>query len=450
MQKPGSTGLTLDLYHLDSAYVAWKTGRSGVATFELSSRSHPFGGAYLLVAGLEPAVRFALEFAFSEDDLAYIRDVRGYEDGFLEVLRGHRFTGDIWAMPEGTVAFAGEPLVRVTAPFAEALLLESGMLHDINLSTLIATKTARIVRAARGHPVAEFGLRRAHEPYLAVRSAWIGGVASTSFVDAAKRFDIPPTGTIPHALVQAYRSEEQAFRAVAATLPSYTLLLDTYDVERAIQTAVEVARWAMREHGHTLRAVRLDSGDMASQARVCRTVLDDAGLHDVQIFASGDLDEFRIAELLADDPQIDGFGVGTSLATGAGAAARGVDGGSLASIYKLVWYDDRHPLPAVKRAGAKSTWPGIKQVWRTRTHDVIGLADDAGPGDGRPLLEPVVRDGALTAPFASLTAARERASAQLAALRERYARPENPDPYPVERSTRLRALRDAALAEHGF
>lgn len=452
MQPAGSTGLTLDLYHLDSAYVAWKTGRDGIATFDLYTRHHPFGGGFILAAGLEPAVGFALGFAFSDEDIAYIRTIRSYDDAFLDVLRRHRFTGEIWAMPEGTVAFANEPLLRVSAPFLEALMLESGLLHDVNLSTLIATKAARIVGAAGGKPVAEFGLRRAHEPYLVVRATWIAGCANTSFVDAAKRYDIPPTGTIPHALVQAYPSEKEAFQAVAASLPTYTLLLDTYDVERAIHTAVEVAAWASREHDHTLTAVRLDSGDMAAQARLCRKVLDDAGLSEVKIFASGDLDEYRITELLTDEPPIDALGVGTSLATGAGSAEHGVDGGSLASVYKLVWYEGAEEIASIKRAGDKSTWPGVKQVWRAHdwSHDTIGLATEEPPMGGAPLLEHVVQGGELVAPLATLGDARERARGQLAALPEPYRRLSQPAAYPVERSEALRRLRDEALAEHGL
>lgn len=443
-------GLTLDLYHVDSAYVAWRSGLDADATFDLYARAHPFGGGYLLAAGLEPAIGFARSFGYTDDDIAWLASQKAYDPGFLAVLRGTTFTGAIDAMAEGTVVFAGEPLLRVTGPLREALLLESGLLHDVNLSTLIATKAARVVAAARDKPVAEFGLRRAHEPYLAVRSSWIGGVASTSFLDAARRFGIPSTGTIPHALVQAYPTEQDAFRAVAEALPEYTLLLDTYDVETAIHTAAAVARDAAQRLGHRLTAVRLDSGDLAAQARLCRRVLDEAGLTEVRIIASGDLDEFRIGELLADDPPIDAFGVGTAMAVGAGSAARGIDGGSLASVYKLVWYgDDR---AAIKRAGEKSTWPGRKQVWRVGSfeRDVIALDDEPAPADAVPLLEPVLKDGDLVGALPDHHAARERARAQLDALPPAIARSERPEAYPVIRSEQLRALREAALAEHGL
>ena len=446
----GAAGLTLDLYHIDSAYVAWRAGLNAAATFDLYARSHPFGGGYLLTAGLEPAVGFALSFGYDDDDIGWLAGIKDYAADFLASLRGIRFNGEIAAMPEGTVAFAGEPLLRVTAPLREALLLESGMLHEVNLSTLIATKAARVVGAARGKPVAEFGLRRAHEPYTAVRSAWIGGCASTSFLDAARRYAIPATGTIPHALVQAFPTEEDAFRAVAETLPEFTLLLDTYDVERALHTAVAVARDAEQRHGHRLTAVRLDSGDLAAQARMCRRVLDDAGLAGVRILASGDLDEFRIHELLEQDPPIDAFGVGTAMAVGAGSAALGVDGGSLASVYKLVWYGDERA--AIKKAGEKSTWPGRKRVWRVGSfeHDVLALVDEPAPDGARELLEVVVTEGTLLDELPTHHEARALAAEQLDRLPERYRRPIDPDPYPVERSRHLRALRDAALVEHGL
>lgn len=452
MDPEGATGLRLDLYHLDSAYVGWRTGRNEVATFDLYTRSPPFGGGYLLSAGLEPALRFVRDFRFSPEQLAHLRATRAYDEGFLDDLAAHRFRGEILAMPEGTVAFAGEPLLRVTAPFREALLLESGLLQAVTLSTVVATKASRVVLAAKGRPVAEFGLRRAHEPFHAARAAWIAGCASTSYVDAARALGIPATGTIPHALVQAYPTEAEAFRAVAESLPAYTLLLDTYDVERAIHAAVEVAHDAARTHGHVLRAVRLDSGDLAAQARLCRRALDDAGLADVRILASGDLDEFRIAELLASEPPIDAFGVGTAIGVGAGAAERGVDGGSLTSVYKLAWIDAPGHQAAVKRAGEKSTWPGRKQVWRVGAfdHDLIALEDELAPAGAVSLLEPVMRDGELLGPVPPLDEARERARAQLGALPDRVRALRVDEAYPVVRSEALGRLRARALREQGL
>src|SRR5438270_1974640 len=260
-------GLMTDMYHPDSAYVSWRTGLNGLTTFDLYTRTAPFGGAYLLVAGLESALEFAQSFRYTEEELRFLAHIRDYDAAFLDELANLRFTGEILALPEGSIAFPNEPLLRVTAPFREALLLESGLLQAINLATLIATKAARITHAARGRRVAEFALRRAQDPYVVARASFIGGATSTSFLGAAFRFRLLATGSIPHALVQLFDSEEEAFMAVAETYNRYTLLLDTYDVRRAIHTAVAVARRAQRELGHNLAAVRLDSGDLLADSK---------------------------------------------------------------------------------------------------------------------------------------------------------------------------------------
>lgn len=444
----GTTGLALDLYHLDAAYVAWRAGQNGPATFDLYSRSHPFGGAFLLVAGLAAAVEFVRRFGFDEGDLAFLAGLGRYDPGFLDELRRLRFTGEILAIPEGTVAFAPEPLLRVTGPFREALLLESGLLHAIGRATLIATKAARVVLAARGRPVSEFALRRAAEPLVVARSAAIGGCVATSNVEAARVFGLPAAGTIPHALVQAFASEPAAFRAVAAAMDAFTLLLDTYDVHRSVEVAVEVAREARERWGHRLTGVRLDSGGLAADSRHVRQALDRAGFPEVRILASGDLDEWGIDALLRDGAPIDGFGVGTSVGVGAGSRERGVDGGALGAVYKLVWYDEdptrRGEEPRIKLAGAKSTWPGRKQVYRVGSfaEDVIQAEEEPPPAASVPLLMPVIVDGvAVDGAVPPLAAVRERASAALAALPARYRRLEEPDPYLVRWSAVLEGLR---------
>ncbi len=443
-------GLITDLYHLDAAYVSWRAGLNGSATFDLYTRTAPFGSGYLLTAGLEAAIDFVRNFAFSDDDLAYLASIKPYDPAFLAELGALRFRGDIVAMPEGTLAFAPAPLLRVTAPFREALLIEPGLLQAIGRATLIATKAARVVTAARRRPVAEFALRRAAEPHIVARSAAIGGCVSTSFVAAAKRFGLATSGTIPHALVQAFPSEAAAFRAVAATLDRYTLLLDTYDPRRAIQTAVTVAHAAREEFGHRLVGVRLDSGDLAEDARYVRQVLDAGGLPEVKILASGDLDEYRIEELLATGAPLDGFGVGTSIGVGAGSIEHGILGGALGTVYKLVWYDDEVPDTddaRIKIAGDKSTWPGEKQVYRRHNYggDLIQLASEPAPPDNIPLLQPVIDAGAVAeGALPPLDQIRERAAAALAALPDRYRRLDDPAPYPVEWSAGLRDLRRRA------
>src|SRR5437868_9320425 len=237
--------LMTDMYHPDSAYVSWRTGLNGLTTFDLYARTAPFGGAYLLVAGLEAALQFLQLFHYTPEELKFLANIRHYDAAFLDELATLRFTGEILALPEGSIAFPNEPIMRVTAPFREALLLEAGLLQAINLSTLIATKASRIVYAAnqggRTRRVAEFAFRRAQEPLTVARASYIGGCASTSLLNAAYEFRLPATGTVPHALIELFPTEEEAFEAIAIAYNRYTLLLDTYNPRNAIQTAIEVA-----------------------------------------------------------------------------------------------------------------------------------------------------------------------------------------------------------------
>jgi nicotinate phosphoribosyltransferase len=445
-EPQATTGLLVDLYHLDAAYVSWRTGQNAPATFDLYTRSSPFGGAYLLTAGLEPALAFVRDLRYTEEDLAYLARIKSYDPAFLDELRHFRFTGEILAMPEGTVAFADEPLLRVTAPFREALLLESGIMRAIGVSTLIATKAARLVDAAAGREVADFGFRRAHDPHLAARAAFIGGCASTSFVAGARVFDLPASGTIPHALVQVFATEEEAFRAVAENLDRYSLLLDTYDVYTAIETAVAVALDARARLGHEMVAVRLDSGDLLADSKHVRRVLDAAGLHETKVLVSGDIDEFRIADLLQAGAPIAGFGVGGNLAVGLGTVASGTVGGVLGAVYKLVWYEGVGDPARIKLAGEKSTWPGRKLVYRIGefAEDVIQLDDEPAPDDGALLLQPAIHDGAIVADLPSVQDIKIRALANVRDLPERYRTLHDPARYPVRRSAGILELRERA------
>jgi nicotinate phosphoribosyltransferase len=440
----------IDLYHVDAAYVSWRSGQNELATFDLYTRSAPFGGAYMLTAGLEPALAFLREFRYTEDDLAYLARIKSYDPAFLDALRHYRFTGKILAIPEGTIAFPNEPLLRLTAPFRDALILESGLLRAIGVSTLIATKAARIVDAADGRDVSDFGFRRAQDPFLAARSTAIGGCGSTSFVEGAKVFDLHSAGTIPHALVQAFPTEEEAFRAVAASLDYYSLLLDTYDVHAAIDTAVTVAHEAKRCLGHELIAVRLDSGDLLADSIHVRRVLDRAGLSGTKVLVSGDLDEFRIADLLEAGGPIDGFGVGGNLDVGLGSVASGTVGGTLGAVYKLTWYAGEGEQARIKLAGEKSTWPGRKLVYRIGAfeEDVIQLEDEHAPIDSTPLLETVVQDGQFVAELPALSEIQTKAAASLRSLPERYRALRDPEPYPVRRSPGLLELRDRVSRLH--
>ncbi|HEY8742937.1 MAG TPA: nicotinate phosphoribosyltransferase [Chloroflexota bacterium] len=445
-------GLLTDLYHPDAAYISWVAGRNGVATFDVYTRRAPFGGAYLLVAGVEQAIEFARDFHYSAADLAYLAQIRNYDPAFLEELGRLRFSGEILAMPEGSIAFPNEPLLRVTAPFREALLIESGLLNAINLATLIATKAARVVYAAQGRRVAEFSFRRAQEPFVVARSSFIGGCSSTSFLAAAYRYRLLASGTIPHALVQLFDDEGSAFAAAAQTFNRYTLLLDTYDVRRAIHTAVEVAKEYRQTLGHTLAAVRLDGGDLLGDSRYVRETLDAAGLSDVRVVASGDLDEFVIAELVEAGAPIDAFGVGTSLGVGAGSLAHEVEGGALGGIYKLVSYLDGAGIeqPRAKRAGEKSTWPGRKEVYRLGSfrEDLVALASEPLPEDGVRLLRPVIRQGAvLPGSLPPLSEIWEAAQQNLRALPEPFRHLKSEHIYPVRFSPALRQLRAELFGE---
>jgi nicotinate phosphoribosyltransferase len=448
---PYHPGLRTDLYHPDSAYVAWRAGRSAMTTFDLYARRAPFGGAYLLVAGLEMALEFVRSFHYTDEDLAFLQQIRDYHPGFLEHLSQLRFSGEILAMPEGSIAFPNEPLLRVTAPFNEALLLESGLLQAINVATLIATKASRVVWAARGRPVAEFSLRRAQDPFVATRSSRIGGCFSTSFLGAAFRFRLPSTGTVPHALIQLFDTERQAFEAIADTYNRYTLLLDTYDPRAAIHTAVEVAHSARDRLGHVLAAVRLDSGDLAGDAGYVRDVLDRAGLNEVKIAASGDLDEFSIQELVERGAPVDSFGVGTSLGVGAGSVERDIEGAALGGVYKEVFcVDERGSFPKIKVAGDKSTWPGIKEVYRfgNFVEDVIQLADEPKPQGSERLLKPVVLDGEVVpGSLPPLSEIWEFAQGNLRRLPDEYRQFMSPARYPVRMSEGIRRMKRAAIAE---
>ena len=399
-REPGAhPGLFTDMYHPDAAYVSWVTGRNGLTTFDLYARTAPFDGGYLLVAGLEAALEFVESFRYVPDELAFLARIRDYDAAFLDELATLRFTGDISAMPEGSIAFPNEPLLRVTAPFREAVLMEAGLLQAINLATLSATKAARIVHAAQRRRVSEFAFRRAQNPLVVARSSYIGGASSTSLLAAAFEYRLLATGTVPHALIQLYPSEEEAFLAVAQSFNRYTLLLDTYDPRAAIHTAIAVAQRMADELGHTLAAVRLDSGDLVADSQYVRARLAEAGMQSVRILASGDLDEFEIVDLLAAE---------------------------------------------------KTTWPGRKAVYRHPRweEDVVQLESEPAPTGYQRLLRPVMRQGrVIPGSLPPLSEIWELAQANLRALPEAYHALKVSDPYPVRFSEALRSLRLEAIRE---
>jgi nicotinate phosphoribosyltransferase len=446
-------GLWTDLYHPDAVFVAWRAGHNPRVTFDLVVREAPFGGAYMTAAGINAALRFIEQFHYAEASLNLLRET-GYPEEYLSHLAALRFSGDVMAVPEGRVVFPGEPLLRISAPFQEALLVESGILQAVNTATLIATKATRVVHSAAGRPVAEFGFRRAQSPLVAAYAARIGGCASTSFLAAASAFGIPASGTMPHALVELFGKEEEAFRAVARAHERFRLLLDTYDTVRAAETAVRVGLWARENLRHELAAVRLDSGDLAMLSRQVRIILDEGGFPSTQILASGDLDEWKIAELVADSAPIDAFGVGTALVDGVGSVDHRVEGASLGGVYKLAWVEAENALPghaALKLAGAKSTVPGVKVVARAPDfrRDVLLLETEPVPQGYSLVLQSAISGGEILEPFSTDTieAAAARAAADLSRLPVNWRELAPAEAFPVTLGPGLEAMRARATAE---
>jgi nicotinate phosphoribosyltransferase len=432
------SALLTDLYQLTMLHAYFRSGMEETAVFEFFVRHLPRGRGFLLAAGLEQVVEYIEGLRFDADDLAWVAGEGRFGRDFVDWLARLSFTGDVDAMPEGTVVFADEPIVRVTAPLPQAQLVESRLINLLHLQTLIASKAARVALAAPGKLLVDFGMRRAHgaeAALLAARAGYLAGLSGTATVLAGARFGIPVHGTMAHAFVQAHDDEAAAFADFARADPAHvSLLLDTYDTEAAAEKVVALGRRLARE-GISIRAVRLDSGDLAAHARRVRTILDRGGLGEVAIFASGNLEEDAVRDLLAGGAPIDGFGLGTLLDTSA-------DAPYLDCAYKLEEYAGRARR---KRSEGKATWPGRKQVLRRfgadgrMCEDVLTLVD-APPEEGEPLLVPVLRGGRRVAPLPSLAAARTRAAAQLALLPEALRRLDDEVVYPVRIAEAVRAL----------
>ncbi|PWB74701.1 MAG: nicotinate phosphoribosyltransferase [Holophagae bacterium] len=412
----------------------WANAIEGSATFDLFVRRLPPERNFLLAVGLETALDLLEGLRFTPGDLEYLSGTGLFDRGFLDVLAGLQFTGDVDAMAEGTVAFAREPMLRVTAPILEAQFFESLLMNQYHVQTLLASKAARVVLAAGGRRVVDFGMRRMHGVDSAVagaRAYWIAGLEGTSNVLAGQLYGIPIVGTMAHSFVQCHSSELDAFRAFTTTYPETVLLVDTYDSLHGVEHVIELARELGA--GFRVRGIRLDSGNLAELSRAARQRLDAAGLGEVRIFVSGNLDEHRVAELVRAAAPIDAFGVGTRLGTSE-------DAPNLDLVYKLAQLGGR---PLLKLSTDKATLPGVKQVWRTIdghgrfAGDVISLADEGL--DGVPLLAPRMRRGKRVAEAAEeLVFIRRRAADQLAALPDGICglAPADP-PYPVEVSAAL-------------
>lgn len=429
--------LLTDLYELTMAQAYWEHGSFAPATFSLFARRLPPERGYLVAAGLEDVLSYLENFYFTDEAIRYLKSTGYFSGGFLDYLRDVRFTGDVWAMPEGSVCFANEPLVEVTAPVIEGQIVETFIINQVNLQTMIATKASRCVEAARGRALVDFSFRRTHgiDAGLKVaRAAYLAGFEATSNVAAGDLYAIPVSGTMAHSFVTSYEHEIEAFRAFAESFPdNCILLIDTYDTIEGARKAVEVAR-EMETRNHKLQGVRLDSGDMLDLSKEVRNILDDAGLEDVRIIASGGLDEYEIDDLLSGGAPIDGFGVGTKMGVSA-------DSPYLDTAYKMVAYGER---PVLKLSSGKLTLPGPKQVFRMYTptnqmeEDVIGHRGETA--DGEPLLQCVMRDGKRSAPSTSLAQARDFCADQVDRLPKQYRRLRDPDEYPVHLTPELEGL----------
>ena len=435
----GGSALFTDLYELTMAQSYFRERMSAPATFSLFTRNLPANRGYLVTAGLESVLQYLEMLRFSGDDIDYLRSTAIFADDFLEYLKEFRFTGEVWAMPEGRLQFADEPVLEVTAPIAEAQLVETFIINQMNLQTIVATKAARCVWAARSRAVVDFSLRRTHgrdAGMKVARCSYIAGCVSTSNVLAGKVYGIPIAGTMAHSYVSSFPEEIDSFRAYARSFPDgTTLLIDTYDTVAGARNATVVAT-EMEIRGHRLRSVRLDSGDLLTLSREVRQVLNGAGLDYVDIFASGGLDEYQVLELLDAGAPINGFGVGTRMGVSD-------DAPWLDLAYKLVKYDGR---PVLKLSTGKVSLVDEKQVYRLSDArgmilgDVIALRAEAPPPEGEALLTRVMEGGRITAPLPSLEEVRSRFREEFDRLPERYkALRETPD-YPVDLSSRLDAL----------
>jgi nicotinate phosphoribosyltransferase len=428
---PAALGPLTDLYQLTMMAGYFSAGmESRRATFEMFARRLPKGRAYLVFAGLEQAVGDLLRLAFSKDQVETIRRWPAFESidpAFFDSLRSFRFEGDLWAVPEGTVVFAGEPLLRVEAPLSQAQLVETFLLSSIGYPTLVASKAARVVEAAAGRPVFDFGARRGHGPHaglIAARSAYLAGCVGTSHVEAAIRLGIPAVGTMAHSWVQSFATESDAFETFSRIFPgASTLLVDTYNTEEGVRSAALI--------DPPVQAVRIDSGDLATLSRRARTILDEHDRRSVRIVASGDLDEYAIHQLVGAGAPIDSFGVGTEMITSRDAPA-------LSLVYKLVELDGRGKI---KLSPGKKTYPMAKQIHRLRdprgrfAYDRVTMADESS--DGEPMLVPVILSGKLVGPLPRLDAIRERCRVQCADLPDALRGPSAEPLYPMAYSFAL-------------
>ncbi len=431
-------GLVTDLYQISMAAGYFEQGMRDTATFELSVRHLPDNRSYLVAAGLEQALHYLTLITFSPEAIYFLQQLPAFKHvsrAFFESLKDFTFSGDVYAVPEGTMIFAEEPILRITAPLIEAQIVETYLLSTINFQTLIATKASRITQAAQGREVVDFGSRRAHGPQagvLAARAAFIGGCKGTSNVFAAYQLGIPAVGTMAHAWVMAFENERDSFQRFHEVFPDNTvLLIDTYDTLTGARRAATI--------GKGLKGIRLDSGDLLKLSGEVRRILDAEGLQHVRVVASGDLNEYRIDELARAGAAIDSFGVGTEMVTSKDAPALG-------GVYKLV--EQVHGgkvVPRMKCSSDKATYPCKKQVYRKKDgggnflEDVIGLEGE--PIEGTPLLAQVMKDGKVYSPLPAIQEIQGTTLDNLIHLPKPVKRLSNAEVYSVTKSAGLERKR---------
>jgi nicotinate phosphoribosyltransferase len=432
--------LLTDFYELTMCAGYYASHRNETANFDLFIRRLPPNRSYFTFAGLEQVLLFFKSIKFDEEQIDYLRKQRLNED-FLDYLRDFRFTGEVWAVPEGTIVFPEEPLIRVTAPIIEAQLVETFILNTVNLQTMLVTKASRVVNAAKGRTVVEFGLRRTQGTdagMKAARCSYLAGCNGTSNVLAGMKYGIPVFGTMAHSYVMFFDNEIDSFRAFAKTFPdTSTFLIDTYDDLKGAENAAIVAK-EMEEQGHKLKAVRLDSGDLLTLSKKVRTILNSYGLNYVKIFASGDLDEYKVEELIKKGAQIDSFGVGTRMSTS-------YDRPYVDVVYKLSGKVENGVfVHAMKLSKDKITLPGRKQIFRQKdksgnfVKDIIGLEDEKV--EGEPLLVKVMENGDLTYDLPTLEEIRNNALRNVSRLPDKYKKLRNAPRYPVKLSPKLKRI----------
>jgi len=447
--KPGDWSLLVDFYELTMAQCYFKYKKDTRATFDLFVRDIPLCRSYLVASGIHDCLAYVRSLCFNREALSYLKSLRIFKSDFLAYLKNFKFNGDVWALPEGEIFFADEPVIRITAPIIEAQIIESFLLNTVNLQTMIASKASRVVQASQGKGVYDFSLRRTHgnDAGLKVsRASYLAGFNGTSNVLAGKLYNIPLSGTMAHSFVMSFSDESSAFSAYSEVFPDRTILLvDTYDSEQGIKNAVQTAK-NLKAAGHSLIGIRLDSGNIEALARIARSLFDAAGLQEVKVFASGNLDEYRICELIKRKVPIDNFGVGTHMGVS-------IDAPVLDVIYKISEVTDARGkfLPTMKLSRNKITTPGRKQIYRIKnkqggfSKDILALESENIPGC--PLLIKMIERGTSVYTEPLLKESRAYCAAALSLFPDKIKKIETRSMFPVEFSRGLQLSMSALIKQ---